>query len=229
MSQNVWATIHRSHIWCSKAIIHYWWQHLCGKKPPTVRKWGQPKGGGLTVIVLPKKKGKTVSTRPTAFVLKSEWHKTRGKMISTSCLIIGFVLLSIVMLNWFADQELSVWTCDTWWGSYRRRSSVTLKGFRGSAWMTMFVLVKSENTSHLVLGTSWSYNEYHVYSRGLDLLCVTHLHSSESICCDGCLDWVHFWSVVDWRELQRASIGFVDPVSVCNLVLILDYVFHVIS
>ena len=51
------------------------------KMPPTMRKRGRPKGAGLTVIGLPKKKGKTVSTRPTAFVLKSEWEKTRGKVM----------------------------------------------------------------------------------------------------------------------------------------------------
>ena len=36
------------------------------------------------MIGLPKKKGKTVSTRPTAFILKSEWEKTRGKVLITS-------------------------------------------------------------------------------------------------------------------------------------------------
>jgi hypothetical protein len=51
------------------------------KMPPTMRKQGRLKGAGLTVIGLPKKKGKAVSTRPTAFVLKSEWEKTRGKAI----------------------------------------------------------------------------------------------------------------------------------------------------
>ena len=53
------------------------------KMPPTMRKRGRPKGAGLTVIGLPKKKGKTVS-RPTAFVLRSEWEKTRGKLMITS-------------------------------------------------------------------------------------------------------------------------------------------------
>ena len=53
------------------------------KMPPKMRKRGRPKGAGLTVIGLPKKKGKTVSTRPTAFVLKSEWEKTRGKVMIT--------------------------------------------------------------------------------------------------------------------------------------------------
>ena len=48
------------------------------KMPPTMRKRGRPKGAGLTVIGLPKKKGKTVSTKPTAFILKSEWEKTKG-------------------------------------------------------------------------------------------------------------------------------------------------------
>ena len=55
------------------------------RMPPTMRKRGQPNGAGLTVIGLPKKKGKTVSTRPTAFVLKSEWEKTRGKVMIASC------------------------------------------------------------------------------------------------------------------------------------------------
>ena len=52
--------------------------------PPTMRKRGRPKGIGLTVIGdsltvigLPKKEGKTTSG-PTAFLLKSEWEKTRG-------------------------------------------------------------------------------------------------------------------------------------------------------
>ena len=51
--------------------------------PPTIRKRGRPKGAGLTVIGLPKKKGKTVSTKPTAFVLMSEGEKTRGKVMIT--------------------------------------------------------------------------------------------------------------------------------------------------
>ena len=51
---------------------------LVVKMPPTMRKRGRPKGAGLTVIGLPKKKGKTTSG-PTAFLLKSEWEKTRGK------------------------------------------------------------------------------------------------------------------------------------------------------
>ena len=45
--------------------------------PPAMRKRGRPKGAGLTVIGLPKKKGKT-SSKPTPFVLKSEWEKTKG-------------------------------------------------------------------------------------------------------------------------------------------------------
>ena len=53
------------------------------KMPPTMRKRGRPKGAGLTVIGLPKRKGKTTS-KPTAFVLKSEWEKTRGKLITLS-------------------------------------------------------------------------------------------------------------------------------------------------
>ena len=56
------------------------------KMPPTMRKRGRPKGAGLTVIGLPKKKGKTASTRPTAFVLKSEWEKTRGNASYNTCI-----------------------------------------------------------------------------------------------------------------------------------------------
>ena len=54
-------------------------------------------------------------------------------------------------------------------------------------------------------------------------VCHNDLHSSESICCDGCLDWVHLKCTGLRRELQRASTGFVDPVSVCNLVLTLSF------
>lgn len=50
------------------------------KMPPTMRKRGRPKGAGLTVIGLPKKKGKA-SSKPTPFVLKSEWEKTKGSII----------------------------------------------------------------------------------------------------------------------------------------------------
>lgn len=42
-----------------------------------MRKRGRPKGAGLTVIGLPKKKG-SKDSKPTPFVLKSEWEKTRG-------------------------------------------------------------------------------------------------------------------------------------------------------
>ena len=37
------------------------------------------------MIGLPKKKVKNVSTRPTAFVLKLEWEKTRGKVMIAAC------------------------------------------------------------------------------------------------------------------------------------------------
>ena len=47
------------------------------KMPPTMRKRGRPKGAGLTVIGLPKKKGKTMCPRPTTFVLKSKWEKSK--------------------------------------------------------------------------------------------------------------------------------------------------------
>ena len=42
-----------------------------------MRKRGRPKGAGLTVIGLPKKKS-SKDSKPTPFVLKSEWEKTRG-------------------------------------------------------------------------------------------------------------------------------------------------------
>ncbi|XP_064407710.1 uncharacterized protein LOC135352461 [Halichondria panicea] len=58
------------------------------KMPPAIKKRGRPKGAGLTVIGLPKKKGKA-SSKPKAFVLKSEWEKTK------------------VMLNWFVDEEVT--------------------------------------------------------------------------------------------------------------------------
>ena len=51
---------------------------LVVKMPPKMKKQGRSKGAGLTVIGLPKKKGKTTSG-PTASLLKSEWEKTRGK------------------------------------------------------------------------------------------------------------------------------------------------------
>eukprot|EP00731_Ephydatia_muelleri_P002226 Em0001g2226a len=50
---------------------------LVVKMPPKMKKQGRSKGAGLTVIGLPKKKGKTTSG-PTASLLKSEWEKTRG-------------------------------------------------------------------------------------------------------------------------------------------------------
>lgn len=46
------------------------------KMPPTMRKRGRPKGAGLTVIGLPKKKGNV--PKAIAFVKKSEWEKTKG-------------------------------------------------------------------------------------------------------------------------------------------------------
>ena len=51
---------------------------LVVKMPPKMRKRGRPKGTGLTVIGLPNKKGQTTSG-PTAFLLKLEWEKIRGK------------------------------------------------------------------------------------------------------------------------------------------------------
>ena len=44
--------------------------------PPTMRKRGRPKGAGLTVIGLPKKKGNVPKVIP--FIKKSEWEKTIG-------------------------------------------------------------------------------------------------------------------------------------------------------
>ena len=59
--------------------------------------------------------------------------------------------------------------------------------------MTMFALDKSESTSLLMPGTYWR-PQWILCSLKVvgPALCVTHtLHSMESICCDGCLDWVH--------------------------------------
>lgn len=53
------------------------------KMPPTMRKRGRPKGAGLTVIGLPKKKGK-MSLKPSAFILKSDWEKTKGLFIGNN-------------------------------------------------------------------------------------------------------------------------------------------------
>ena len=55
---------------------------------------------------LPKKE-KTVSTRHSAFILKSEWEKTRGKVMITSCFDHLCFSLYNIMLNWFVDQEVS--------------------------------------------------------------------------------------------------------------------------
>ena len=68
------------------------------------------------VIGLPKKR-KTVSTRPTAFILKSEWEKTRGKVMITPCfdhLYFSLYIIYIVMLNWFVDQKVSECKCSHW-------------------------------------------------------------------------------------------------------------------
>ena len=47
--------------------------------PPAMRKRGRPKGAGLTVIGLSKKKGNV--PKIVAFVKKSEWEKSKGTSI----------------------------------------------------------------------------------------------------------------------------------------------------
>ena len=79
------------------------------KMPPAIKKRGRPKGAGITVIGLPKKKGKA-SSKPKAFVLKSEWEKTKGVyfLYSRFCVIYTvFPSRSVVMLNWFVDEEVT--------------------------------------------------------------------------------------------------------------------------
>lgn len=46
------------------------------KLPKKMRKRGRPKGSGLTVVGLPKKK--VCLNKPTPFVKKSEWDKSKG-------------------------------------------------------------------------------------------------------------------------------------------------------
>lgn len=58
--------------------------------PPAMRKRGRPKGAGLTVIGLPKKKGNV--PKIVAFVKKSEWEKSKGISI-TNISIIVFIML----------------------------------------------------------------------------------------------------------------------------------------
>lgn len=92
------------------------------KMPPKMRKRGRPKGAGQTVIGLPKKKGKSVTTRPKPFVLKSEWEKTRG-MAKASCTYLSLLMSSLSRLYSHAQlvcRWRSCWTCNTWWGPYRR-------------------------------------------------------------------------------------------------------------
>ncbi|XP_065902184.1 uncharacterized protein [Dysidea avara] len=54
--------------------------------PPKMHKKGRPKGNGLKVIGLPKKV-KGTSTKPTTFLKKSQWEKSK------------------LMLSWFVDDE----------------------------------------------------------------------------------------------------------------------------
>ena len=46
------------------------------KMPPKMLKKGRPKGAGLTVIGLPKKRD---VKQPSPFLKKSSWEKIRGK------------------------------------------------------------------------------------------------------------------------------------------------------
>lgn len=46
------------------------------KMPPKMSKKGRPKGAGLTVIGLPKKRD---VKQPSPFLRKSEWEKSQGK------------------------------------------------------------------------------------------------------------------------------------------------------
>jgi len=47
------------------------------KMPTKMPKKGRPKGAGLTVIGLPKKRD---VKQPSPFVRKSEWEKSKGKI-----------------------------------------------------------------------------------------------------------------------------------------------------
>ena len=49
--------------------------------PPKMKKKGRPKGNGLTVVGLPKKVN---SKKPTPFIKKSEWAKSKCKYICTN-------------------------------------------------------------------------------------------------------------------------------------------------
>ncbi len=73
-----------------------------------MRKRGRPKGAGLTVIGLPKKRGNSTSTRPKAFVLQSEWEKTRGmcEIIMYPISSSNISLIIIVMLSWFLYKQV---------------------------------------------------------------------------------------------------------------------------
>ena len=100
--------------------------------PPKMRKQGKHKGAGLKVIGLLKKKGKTTSG-PTAFLLKSEWEKTRGK---------HYINIYIhVTLSFYSNAQL---VC----------RSITEEQ-HVDAWMTMFVLDKPESTSLLMPEAYW--------------------------------------------------------------------------
>ncbi len=79
--------------------------------PPAIKKRGRPKGAVLIVIGLPKKKGKA-SSKLKAFVLKSEWEKTKGVYLPyfmyRFCAIYAvFPSPYVVMLNWFVDEEVT--------------------------------------------------------------------------------------------------------------------------
>ena len=52
--------------------------------PPKMKKKGRPKGNGLTVIGLPKK---VDSKKPTLFVKKSEWDKSKCKYVHKKWMI----------------------------------------------------------------------------------------------------------------------------------------------
>jgi len=51
--------------------------------PPKMQKKGRPKGSGLTVIGLPKKVNRA-STKPTTFLKKSQWEKSKRKWTKSS-------------------------------------------------------------------------------------------------------------------------------------------------